>query len=59
LLPWSDLPNYAEGVVCLTGCRKGRLSRLVGAHRFDEALVFAKQLKGGSARIFMWSCRTT
>lgn len=44
-LPWADVPAHTEGVLCLTGCRKGKLSRLVLAHRFDEALAFAKELK--------------
>jgi len=44
-LPWEDLAGLSGGVVCLTGCRKGNLSRLIQVHRFDEALVLAKRLK--------------
>ena len=31
------LPSYAEGVVLLTGCRKGRVSSLVADERWKEA----------------------
>ncbi len=44
-LPGSDVPAHTERVVCLTGCRKGKISRLVQAHRFEEALSFALELK--------------
>jgi len=44
-VPWEYVPLHTEGVICLTGCRKGILSRLILEHRFAEALNTAKRLK--------------
>ncbi|HEY3332352.1 MAG TPA: DNA polymerase III subunit alpha [Capsulimonadaceae bacterium] len=44
-LPWSEIAAHTDGVVCLSGCRKSKIARLVLGHRFDEALLFARQLK--------------
>jgi len=44
-LPWEYVPLHTEGVVCLSGCRKGRLSRLILVHQYEQALAFAKRLK--------------
>lgn len=43
--PWEMIGDCGDGVVCLTGCRNGKLARLIRAHRFDEALALALQLK--------------
>src|SRR5205814_1428822 len=31
-LPWTFLPRHTEGVLCLTGCRKGKIAQLVGSN---------------------------
>lgn len=43
-LPWADVEPHTEGVICLTGCRKGKLSRLILQRRYREALEAAQQL---------------
>ena len=42
---WEILPDFTAGVICLTGCRKGRIAGLVLQHRFDESRRAADQLK--------------
>ena len=44
-LPWASLPGFTSGVVCLSGCRKGKLSQLIRSHRFDDALKFGRELR--------------
>lgn len=44
-VPWESVPRHVEGVVCLSGCRKGRLSRLLLERHYDDALAFGRQLK--------------
>ncbi|BDI33983.1 DNA-directed DNA polymerase [Capsulimonas corticalis] len=44
-LPWDQLPLHAAGVICLTGCRQGKISSLIRDHRHLEALIVAQQLK--------------
>lgn len=36
-LPWETLGLYAEGLICLTGCRKGRVPGLVRQNLLEEA----------------------
>ena len=43
--PWEALAGRTEGLICLTGCRKGRLPRLVRAHRYAEAQAEAERLR--------------
>ncbi len=43
--PWDAVPLHAQDVVCLTGCRRGKLSSLIRAHRFDDAVLWLKTLK--------------
>lgn len=45
-LPWDQLDGHTAGIVCLTGCRRGKLSTLILDHRYDEALRMAQKLKG-------------
>src|SRR3989339_2087440 len=42
-LPPGLLPEHAPGLVALSGCPRGPLSRLVGASRFDEARGLIRQ----------------
>ena len=44
-LPWEHLSLFTEGIICLTGCRKGKIARLILQHRFDEARKVAQQLE--------------
>lgn len=44
--PWLEpllLKKYAQGLILLTGCRKGQLSRLVEANRQNDARALLKQ----------------
>jgi error-prone DNA polymerase len=44
--PWIDphlLPHYARGLIVLTGCRNGQLSRLVEANRIKDATALLGQ----------------
>ena len=43
--PWSALPLHAEGIFCLSGCRKGLLPTLVRNHRYGDARELALRLK--------------
>lgn len=36
-LSWETMLSYTGGVICLSGCRHGRVARLVREHRRDEA----------------------
>jgi len=46
LLPWERFCALARrDIVCLSGCRKGRLSSLVREHRQEEAVAEACQLR--------------
>ena len=44
-VPWEQFNRFTEGVLCMTGCRRGRIARLLLQHRFDEARAVAGQLK--------------
>ena len=44
-LPWALLESHTEGVICLSGCRLGRVSKQVREHRYDEAADTARQLR--------------
>jgi error-prone DNA polymerase len=41
----SLLAEHAEGLICLSGCRKSRLARLVTEGRYREAEAWAKELR--------------
>lgn len=44
-VPFSALPEYAEGIICLTGCsRNGPLAQFVRQNRYFEAEQFARRL---------------
>lgn len=43
--PWGALEMFAEEVICLTGCRRGRLPMLLRAHRYSEARAEAERLR--------------
>lgn len=55
-LPWSALlggerpcaadPLPLEGILCLSGCRRGALFRRVQAHAYTEAAALARSLQG-------------
>jgi error-prone DNA polymerase len=44
--PWQALEGRTEGVLCLSGCRKGRLPALLRSHRYVEARAEAERLRG-------------
>jgi error-prone DNA polymerase len=44
-LPWEELTVHTDGVICLSGCRNGLLSRHVRARKYDKALTLAKRLQ--------------
>lgn len=44
--PWQALEGRTEGLICLTGCRKGRLPTLIRLHRYGEAQAEAERLRG-------------
>ncbi len=54
-LPWEALLRRHEGLILLTGCRSGALSRLVAAGRFEEALETARRWREafGPDRVFV------
>lgn len=43
--PWSALEQHAEGVFCLSGCRRGALPTLVRTHQYDKAKELALNLR--------------
>src|ERR1700722_10331839 len=45
-VPWSAVADLAAGVICLSGCRKGKVPSLIRAHRYREAKEAALLLKG-------------
>lgn len=42
-LDWSSLTTYRDGLVCLSGCRKGKISTLLAAGKRDVALAAARK----------------
>jgi len=44
-LPWKSLPDFTGGIICLSGCRRGRLSQQIAAHRYQDAEATAKELR--------------
>jgi len=44
-LPWGELAGWTDGVVCLSGCRRGKVSQLILDRRYDDALLAARGLK--------------
>lgn len=53
--PWSALPQHAEGIFCLSGCRKGIVPSLIRQHRYGEAMEAALRLRGwfGPQRFYL------
>ena len=43
-LPWAVLPEHAAGLVVLSGCREGLVSRLLRARRYRTARAVAERL---------------
>lgn len=54
-LAWDALERYHEGLILLTGCRNGALSRLILAGRFEEALETGRRYREvfGPDRVFV------
>ena len=44
-IPWIKENNLGEGIICLTACQAGRLSRYLENEKYDEAEEFAKLLQ--------------
>lgn len=44
-LPWEQLDGHTDGVLCLSGCRSGKIARLILEHRFSDAIATAKHLQ--------------
>lgn len=44
-LPWHDLQYFSEGLICLSGCRRGKIPKLIREHKFQDALEVAKGLR--------------
>ncbi|CAN5667970.1 error-prone DNA polymerase [soil metagenome] len=56
--PWHDpmlLPQFAEGLILLTGCRSGKLPQLVDANRMKDAHALLSQYAAwfGSENVFV------
>jgi error-prone DNA polymerase len=49
-VPHSSVLLYADGLICLTGCRKGAVSRALIRRDFDGAERFLRELVGGCGR---------
>ncbi len=45
LLPWPELERYAEGIICLSGCRKGLIAKLILERQHGLALDMAEHLR--------------
>jgi error-prone DNA polymerase len=43
-LPWVELPRYARGLICLTGCRKGVIPQHLATRDFSGARLALEQL---------------
>lgn len=44
-IPWIKENNLGEGIICLTACQAGRLSRYLEDEKYEEAEDFAKLLQ--------------
>lgn len=44
-IPWIKENNLGEGIICLTACQAGRLSRYLEDEKYDEAEEFVKLLQ--------------
>ncbi|MYI83088.1 MAG: PHP domain-containing protein, partial [Chloroflexi bacterium] len=55
VLPLAGLEQHADGLIVLTGCREGRIPRLVDAGRRSEAAAALDRLVGwfGADRVFV------
>ena len=55
VLPLADLQRHADGLIVLSGCREGRIPRLVQAGRRAEAAAALERLAGwfGADRVFV------
>jgi DNA polymerase III alpha subunit len=49
-LAWEALFAHTSGLICLSGCRQGRVPALLRARRFDEAEQAARELVDGFGR---------
>ncbi|MEW6547057.1 MAG: DNA polymerase III subunit alpha [Bacillota bacterium] len=45
LVRWADLERYHEGLIALSGCRRGEVPRLILARRYREAEEVARRLQ--------------
>ncbi|MDI6823005.1 MAG: DNA polymerase III subunit alpha [Bacillota bacterium] len=45
LVRWADLERYHEGLIALSGCRRGEIPRLILARRYREAEEMARRLQ--------------
>ncbi|MDI6894449.1 MAG: DNA polymerase III subunit alpha [Bacillota bacterium] len=45
LVRWADLERYHEGLIALSGCRRGEIPRLILARRYREAEEVARRLQ--------------
>ncbi|BDI33352.1 DNA-directed DNA polymerase [Capsulimonas corticalis] len=45
-LRWSHLPGLSSGLICLSGCIKGRIAGHVARHEYDAAKAMAQRLAG-------------
>ena len=44
-IPWIKENNLGEGIICLTACQAGRISRYLEDEKYDEAESFLNLLK--------------
>lgn len=44
-LSWEMLLSFSNGIICLSGCRHGKIARLVREHRRDEAIEAIAMLR--------------
>lgn len=44
-IPWIKENNLGEGIICLTACQAGRVSRYLEAEKYQEAEEYVKLLK--------------
>lgn len=43
-ITWEELEKYSSGIICLTGCMKGELSRLILDNNENDAYLFLQKL---------------
>ena len=54
-IAWDTLPEYAAGIIVLSGCRRGRVPALVAANQLPEACRVLRQLASwfGADNVFV------